>query len=163
MKLDKLIISKHFSIHEVEKSQTAVRLGISNKLPKKYHKYASDIAANILEKCRKKFGKFVPNSWYRSKQINTRIGGSTTSQHCFGQAVDFEISNVTNIELGKWIYNNLEFDQLIFEFTNNKYPKAGWIHCSYKEGHNRNQVLLAYKYKGMSKYKTLNDKQITNL
>jgi len=148
-------ISKHFTIVEVEKSQTSIRLGISNKLPKKFLVYAQDIAINILEKCRNKFGSFTPNSWYRSKQINTRIGGSSTSQHCFGQAVDFEIPGVSNIELGKWINQNLVFDQLIFEFVSKKNPKAGWIHCSYKKGYNRNQVLKAYKYRGKTVYKSI--------
>ncbi|MGL6340489.1 MAG: D-Ala-D-Ala carboxypeptidase family metallohydrolase, partial [Waterburya sp.] len=69
-----------------------------------------------------------------------RIGGSGTSQHCLGQAVDFEVPGLPNKEVAQWIRKNLDFDQLILEFYDGKNPNSGWIHCSYVE-QNRNQSL----------------------
>ena len=156
-------LSTHFNLHEVEKSNTALRLGISNKLPEKYYKFAQDLALNILEPCRTEFGPINPNSWFRGKDLNNAIGGSSTSQHCKGQAVDIEVTKISNTMLGQWIYNNLKFDQLIFEYISKTNPKNGWIHCSYVDGKNRNQVLQAYKKDGKTRYKKLSDKQIKAL
>jgi hypothetical protein len=81
------------------------------------------------------------NSVYRSKEVNALTkGASLTSQHCKGEAMDIEGTNVSNATLGRLIKDNLTFDQLIFEKPVNGEP--GWIHVSYSNTRNRKQVLI---------------------
>jgi hypothetical protein len=85
--------------------------------------------------------------------LNKAVGGSATSQHCKGEAVDMEVPGVPNYELAKWIQDNLEFDQLILEFYTSGIPDSGWVHCSYKQGGpQRNAVLTAARVDGKTKY-----------
>ena len=81
-------------------------------------------------------------SGYRSEELCVAIKSSKTSQHTKGQAVDFEIAGVSNLQLAIWIQNNCDFDQLILEFWKEEEgANSGWVHCSYNEGSNRKQVL----------------------
>ncbi|QZH74731.1 MAG: hypothetical protein JY451_13890 [Erythrobacter sp.] len=93
------------------------------------------------------------SSGYRSDAVNKAVGGSTKSQHSFGQAADFEIAGTDNRELAKWINDNLTFDQLILEFyTSAGGMASGWVHCSYKPSGNRKQFLTAIKKNGKTQY-----------
>ena len=69
------------------------------------------------------------------------LKSSKSSQHTKGEAVDFEIAGISNLQVALWIQNNCDFDQLILEFWKEVEPNSGWVHCSYKEGSNRKQVL----------------------
>ena len=81
------------------------------------------------------------------------IGSSEKSQHAKGEAADFEITGVDNIDLAIWISKYLEFDQLISEFYVEGDEDSGWVHCSYKaDGKNRKQCLTAYKENGKTRY-----------
>lgn len=135
-------ISKHFDMQEVVESQTALRKGIDNTLPDKLLPNVIMVAENVLEKAREFFHKpVVVSSWYRSPKLNKAIGGSVTSDHCKGCAVDFKIMGVPNKQVAIFIRDNLEFRQLILEFYNPDKPNSGWIHCSYVEGDNKKEVL----------------------
>lgn len=145
-------LSTHFSLSEFTKSYTAQRLGIDNSIPKDVQdsviENLTELCANVLEPIRKKFKKPVSvNSGYRSPKLNKAVKGSKNSQHCFGQAADIEIAGISNAELGSFIENNLEFDQLIYENISKTDPSAGWIHVSFKHGNNRNQVLQIFTKK----------------
>jgi zinc D-Ala-D-Ala carboxypeptidase len=96
-----------------------------------------------LEPTRAHFDKPITvTSGYRSEELCEAIGSKKTSQHAKGQAVDFEIAGVPNIQTAYWIQNNCDFDQLILEFYKKDDPAAGWVHVSYNEaGANRKQVL----------------------
>ena len=134
-------LSKHFSLEELCKSQTATRLGINN-LAKDENVITNlkKICENILEPIRENYGiPFSPNSAYRSPKLNNAVGSSHKSQHLKGQAVDIEIPSIDNYELAQWIRNNLDFDQLILEFYNGE-PSSGWVHVSFAE-ENRKQLL----------------------
>ena len=134
-------LSKHFSLEELCKSQTAIRLGIDN-LAKDENIITNlrTICENILEPIRENYGiPFSPNSGYRSPKLNNAVGSSHKSQHLKGQAVDVEIPSIDNYELAEWIRNNLDFDQLILEFYNGE-PSSGWVHVSFAE-ENRKQLL----------------------
>ena len=134
-------LSKHFSLEELCKSQTATRLGIDN-LAKDENVITNlkIICENILEPIRENYGiPFSPNSAYRSPKLNNAVGSSHKSQHVKGQAVDIEIPSIDNYELAQWIRNNLDFDQLILEFYNGE-PSSGWVHVSFAE-ENRKQLL----------------------
>ena len=135
-------LSKHFTLSEMEKSQTAVRKGISNKAGSGEIKNLTDLCYEVLEPVRIKFDKpVIITSGYRSPELCEAIGSKSTSQHAKGQAVDFEIAGVSNLQVALWIQNNCDFDQLILEFWKEGEPNSGWVHCSYKDGSNRKQVL----------------------
>lgn len=101
----------------------------------------------LLQPIRDHYGKSVRvSSGYRSPKLNTLVGGSARSQHSKGQAADFEVSGNDNRAVAKWIYTNLQFDQLILEFYKSSQGiHSGWVHCSYKVSGNRRQLLTAQK------------------
>jgi len=121
---------------------TATRLGIKNKAGSGEIKNLTDLCYGVLEPTRAKFDKPITiTSGYRSEELCEAIKSSKTSQHTKGQAVDFEIAGVSNLEVALWISNNCDFDQLILEYWNDEEPNAGWIHVSFVEGSNRKQIL----------------------
>ena len=138
-------LAKHFKLHEFEKSATAIRLGIKNKAGSGEIKNLTDVCYEILEPVRAKFDEkpIIITSGFRSEELCEAIKSSKTSQHTKGQAVDFEIAGVSNLEVALWIQNNCNFDQLILEFwkEEDNDPNSGWVHCSFVEGSNRKQVL----------------------
>ena len=126
----------------MEKSQTATRKGISNKAGSGEIKNLTDLCYGVLEPVRAKFEKpIIITSGYRSPELCEAIGSKATSQHTKGEAVDFEIAGISNLQVAIWIENNCDFDQLILEFWKEGEPNSGWVHCSYKDGSNRKQVL----------------------
>ena len=134
-------LSKHFTLEEMEKSQTATRKGIKNKAGSGEIKNLGDLCYEVLEPVRVKFDKPVTiTSGYRSPELSEAIGSKATSQHCLGEAVDLEVIGVSNLKVALWIENNVDFDQLILEFYTGE-ANSGWIHVSYKDGSNRKQVL----------------------
>lgn len=91
------------------------------------------------------------NSFFRSKEVNKEKGGASTSQHVKGEAIDFSAQDKKdNAKLFKYIYDNLDYDQLIWEAGNDEYPD--WIHASLKPKGNRKQCLRMTKVKGKSTY-----------
>ena len=135
-------LSKHFTLEEFEKSQTATRKGIKNKAGSGEIKNLGDLCYEVLEPVRAKFDKPVTiTSGYRSPQLSEAIGSKSTSQHCTGNAVDFEIAGVSNLAIALWISNHCNFDQLLLEYYTGE-PSSGWCHVSYdSEKNNRKQVL----------------------
>ncbi len=132
-------LSKHFTLREMTRSQTAERHGISNQPSEAHIKALTLVCMNVLEPVRERFGvPFTPSSGYRTKELCKLIGSSAKSQHAKGQAVDFEVPSIDNLEVVKWIYNNIDYDQLILECY--KGGNTGWIHCSHKLKDNRNEV-----------------------
>lgn len=149
-------ISTHLDLVEVTRSETAKRKGISNMPTPEHLQNFIKLAENIFEPIRNHFG--VPihiSSGYRSKALNTAIGGSLTSQHCTGEAIDLDMdgssSDVTNKMIFDFIKDNLNFDQLIFEFGTK--DKPDWVHVSFKtNGKQRKQVLRATKKASKTTY-----------
>ncbi len=135
-------LSKHFKLEEFEKSMTATRKGIENKAGSGEIKNLTDLCYGVLEPVRAKFDKPITiTSGYRSEELCVAINSKKTSQHTKGEAADFEIAGISNLKVALWISNNCDFDQLILEYWKDDDPNAGWIHCSFKEGSNRKQVL----------------------
>ena len=136
-------LSKHFKLEEFEKSMTAVRKGIENKAGSGEIKNLTDLCYGVLEPVRAKFDKPITiTSGYRTEALCEILKSSKTSQHTKGQAADFEIAGVSNLELALWIQGNCLFDQLILEFFNeNEGVNSGWVHCSFNQDSNRKQVL----------------------
>lgn len=150
-------ISKHVSYKEGVRSNTATRRGIDNTPTDDHLHFMEIIAHEIFEPLREWVGGPIKiNSFYRSPDLNTAIGGSAMSQHCKGQAMDIDdtFGYKTNAEMFKWIKENLNFDQMIWEFGNDGNPD--WVHISYvSEAKNRNRCLKAYKEKGKTKYSVI--------
>ena len=139
-------LSNNFHLKELTKSETGDRLGSKNQ-PTDEQLVALTVVVNqVLQPVREKFGIVTVNSGIRSEEVNKAVGGSKNSQHCKGEAVDFECYSVSNWELAKWIQSELDFDQLILEFYKKGDPHSGWVHCSYSRfGTNRRQQKTALK------------------
>ena len=134
-------LSKNFSLEEMERSQTAQRMGIKNKAGSGEIKNLTDLCYNVLEPCRAKFDKPIRiSSGYRSEELCVAIGSKKASQHALGMAVDMEIPSESNLKVALWLQNNVDFDQLILEYYTGE-ANSGWIHVSFHEGNNRKQVL----------------------
>lgn len=134
-------LSKHFTLSEFTKSQTASRRGIRNKPTDAQIARMKLLCEKVLEPVREHFGKPVRiTSGFRSFALNRAIGGSTNSQHSKGEAADFEITGISNYEVADWMHKNLNYDQLILEFYRSGQPNSGWIHVSYRPNY-RNQEL----------------------
>lgn len=147
-------ISKHISYREGVLSNTATRLNIDN-IPDNYQLANMEaIALNIFEPLRDWVrGPIKINSFFRSVDLNTAIGGSSRSQHCEGRAIDIDdtFGYKTNAEMYNYIKENLNFDQLIWEFGNNTNPD--WVHISYvSEDQNRKRCLKAERKDGQAVY-----------
>ena len=139
-------LSSHFSLQELTKSQTATRKGIDNTPSPEHQENLKRLCENVLQPVRDHFNHVVSiSSGYRSSALCVAIGSSIDSQHAKGMAADFEIFGVSNKELADWIHYNTNYDQLILEYWNESDPNSGCVHCSYSEGNNRNQYLIAYK------------------
>lgn len=150
-------LSENFWLAEFIKSATAKRNGISNMPTPEHQKNLVLLCEKILEPIRLHFGKPIfLSSGYRSLALNKITkGASLTSQHSTGEAVDIDMdgTNITNAEIFNYIKDNLLFDQLIWEFGSEKNPD--WVHVSYEStGKNRKQILVAFKQKGTTKYKS---------
>jgi len=148
-------LTRNFTLSELTKSDTAIRKGINNNPNEDQITGLQNLCENILQPIRDHYARPVTvSSGFRSPALCVAIGSSTNSQHAKGQAADFEIFGTPNAELGKWIVENLDFDQLILEYHNIEEPNSGWIHCSYKSPtDNRKQTLRAFRDgKGKTQY-----------
>jgi zinc D-Ala-D-Ala carboxypeptidase len=149
-------LSKHLSLAEVTRSDSAKRNGISNEPTPAHLENFKLLAEKVFEPIREHFK--VPihiSSGYRSAALNKKIGGSLTSQHCSGEAIDIDMdgsaSGVTNKQVFDFIKQHLNFDQMIWEFGTDSNPD--WVHVSYEStGKQRKQVLKAVKQGGKTSY-----------
>ena len=147
-------ISKHISYKEAVHSNTAKRRGIDNTPNEEQLYNMTKVAHNIFEPLRLYVGGAIKiNSFFRSEELNKAIGGSSKSQHCQGCAIDIDdiYGHKTNYEMFEYIRENLDFDQLIYEFGDATNPD--WVHVSYvSKADNRNRVLRAVKNNGKTSY-----------
>ena len=149
-------LTNNFSLAEMTKSQTATRKGIDNKPSTEHIENLIHLAETVLQPVREHFGKPVAiSSGYRSPELCEAIGSSAKSQHAKGEAADFEIMGVDNMQLAMWINKNTNFDQLILEYYEPGDPNSGWVHCSAVKEGSRAQVLKATKVEGKTKYENI--------
>ena len=146
-------LSKNFTLQEYIKSQTALRQGIDNTPSDEHLASAKKLFEMVVQPVRDHFGVTVINSGYRGPALNAAVGGSATSQHCRGEAVDIECPGTPNYDVALWIEQNLDYDQLILEFYTPGIPDSGWVHVSYKSAGNRKQSLTAMTEDGKTVYK----------
>ena len=150
-------ISDHITYAEAIHSNTAKRKQIDNTPNEKQVECMKIIAESIFEPLRDWVGGPIKvNSFFRSPALNEAIGGSTSSQHCKGQAMDIDdvYGRKSNAEMYHYIKEKLDYDQLIWEFGTDMSPN--WIHISFvSKEDNRNRCLKAYKESYKTKYKVI--------
>ena len=147
-------LSKNLSLAEVTRSETAKRKGISNMPTPEHIENFKKLATNIFQPIREHFDKpiFI-SSGYRSAELNKAIGGSLSSQHCSGEAIDIDMdgTDITNKQIFDFIKDNLTFDQAIAEYPENGH--IDWVHVSFAANRSqRKQVLVAKKVNGKTTY-----------
>ena len=150
-------ISEHISYQEGTRSVTALRLGIDN-IPDTYQFTNMQVVAeNIFEPLRKwTRGPIKINSFLRVPDLNKAVGGSSSSQHCQGRAIDIDDSygHKTNAEMFEYIKKHLDFDRMIWEFGDDDNPD--WVHVSYvSPDRNRGRCLRAERIDGKTKYRVI--------
>lgn len=150
-------ISPHVSYKEATYSETATRNDIDNEPNAKQLLRIKVLCDNLFEPLRDwANGPIKINSCFRSEELNTRIGGASSSQHMANNGAAMDIDDTygyrTNAEMFFYIKDNLEFDQMIWEFGDDDNPD--WVHVSYNRGDNRGQILKACKVDGRTKYLT---------
>lgn len=146
-------LTANFSLHELSKSETALRMGLDNTPDDEATENLRLLCEKVLQPVRDHYGKGVKvNSAYRSPESNAAVGGSKTSDHCKGMAADIEIPGVANADLAQWIMDNLDYTQLILEFYTPGIPDSGWVHVSYNPADLRKQELTATKVAGKTQY-----------
>jgi hypothetical protein len=149
-------LSNNLSLAEVMRSETAKRKGISNMPTKAHIENFKLLAEKVFEPIREHFGAPIHiSSGYRSAALNKAVGGSSSSQHCSGEAIDIDMDGsahgITNKMVFDYIKDNIQFDQLIWEFGTDKNPD--WVHVSYEStGKQRKQILKAVKKGGATSY-----------
>jgi uncharacterized protein YcbK (DUF882 family) len=146
-------LSTNFSLKELTRSDTAIRKGIDNTPDFEQVINLTHLSIFILQPVRDKWGSTTVNSGLRVLELNRAIGSSDTSQHRKGEAADIECKAVSNLELAKWIRDNLDFDQVILEAYDGVDPTSGWVHVSYRaDRKNRKKCLTATFINGKAKY-----------
>jgi len=147
-------LSTNLLLAEVTRSETAKRRGISNMPTAEHIENFKKLAANIFQPIREHFGKpIIISSGYRSAELNKAIGGSLSSQHCSGEAIDIDMdgTDITNAQIFNYIKDNLNFDQMIWEFGTDANPD--WVHVSFAANRSqRKQILVAKKVNGKTTY-----------
>lgn len=144
-------VSKNFRVYELNASELTARQGIANAFSSvRTLRAAVYLCRNVLQPLREQFGRFSPNSVFRSQALERALKKKptrwrSTSQHTKGQACDVEIPGMATLDLARWAAENLEFDQVICEcYDPAKGPNSGWVHISLRapgSGRNRRQLL----------------------
>jgi zinc D-Ala-D-Ala carboxypeptidase len=147
-------LSAHFALSEFTRSESAKREGLDNTPTAEHLENLKTLCEKVLEPIRLRFGSINISSGYRGKMLNHFIGGSVSSDHCLGRAADIDMDDsgtgVTNTEVFNYIKDNLDYDQLIWEFGTKEKPD--WVHVGYRGKDNRKQTLRATKVNGKSHY-----------
>jgi hypothetical protein len=135
------------------KSDTALRHDMDNIPGETEIENLKRLCEQILQPIREHFKTGVKvNSGFRHPEVNAKVGGSKTSDHCKGQAADIEIPGIPNADLAAWIMDNLTYTQLILEFYTPGVPDSGWVHVSYDPANLKKEILTATKQNGKTVY-----------
>lgn len=152
-------ISEHIGFNEAMYSETALRKGLDNTPSPEIIEVMKVTAEKIFEplramvsEIRKVDTPITINSFYRSTAVNAAVGGSTSSQHCKGEAIDLSVEypDFDKEDLFELIRAKMDFDQLIYEGGTPENP--AWVHVSYSSTHNRKECLKMIKVNGVSTY-----------
>lgn len=152
-------ITDHFTLEEL--THTQVR-NLNNDPPDLQIQRLKAVAENVLEPVRHHFGApVIVHSGYRSPAVNDAVGGSKTSQHMKGEAVDFHVVGVDFFTVARFITSSIDFDQLILEFCDPSGFGKGWVHCSFVDYKpNRRKVTVAANIRGVTQYRDITTDEI---
>ena len=153
-------LRRNFTLQELIKSDTAIRLDINNNPNSGQIEKLKALCENILQPVRDHFGRVKVTSGYRSPELCVAIGSSINSQHAKAEAVDFECLGVDNAEVADWVKMNCNTDQLILEYYTPGEPNSGWIHASWIPFQPRAQYMRAYREDKKTKYKPITGKAV---
>ena len=146
-------LTANFTLAEMVKSDTALRHDMDNTPGEAEIENLKRLCEQVLQPVREHFKTGVKvNSGFRHPEVNAKVGGSKTSDHCKGQAADIEIPGIPNADLAKWIMDNLTYTQLILEFYTPGVPDSGWVHVSYDPANLKKENLTATKQDGKTVY-----------
>jgi hypothetical protein len=146
-------LTANFTLSEMVKSDTALRHDMDNTPGETEIENLKRLCEQVLQPIREHFKTGVKvNSGFRHSEVNAKVGGSKTSDHCKGQAADIEIPGIPNADLAVWIMDNLTYTQLILEFYTPGVPDSGWVHVSYDPANLKKQNLTATKQNGKTVY-----------
>ena len=146
-------LTANFTLAEMVKSETALRHNMDNTPGETEIENLKQLCEQVLQPVRKHFKTGVKvNSGFRHPEVNAKVGGSKTSDHCKGQAADIEIPGIPNADLAIWIMDNLQYTQLILEFYTPGIPDSGWVHVAYDPTNLKKQNLTAVKKDGKTVY-----------
>ena len=146
-------LTANFTLAEMVKSETALRHNMDNTPGETEIENLKQLCEQVLQPVREHFKTGVKvNSGFRHPEVNAKVGGSKTSDHCKGQAADIEIPGIPNADLAIWIMDNLQYTQLILEFYTPGIPDSGWVHVSYDPTNLKKQNLTAVKKDGKTVY-----------
>ena len=147
-------LTENFSLHEMVKSETALRHGLDNTPGDEEIENLRMLCDQVLQPLRNAYGRGIKvNSGFRHPNVNAAVGGSKTSDHCRGQAADIEIPGIPNGDLAEYIAQYFQFTQVILEFYTPGIPDSGWVHVSYDPNNLKRQCLTAVKENGKIVYK----------
>ena len=133
---------RFFTWSEFQQSSAAAKAGIKLIVPEAHKPAVQALCAHVLDPLRERLARPVKiTGGYRTPQTNALIGGSKTSQHMVGEAVDIKVSGVPAEDLARAIVDFADdFDQVIWYAPS----RGGHVHVSYTEGRpNRRQTLHA--------------------
>lgn len=151
-----ITLSPNFYLSEFTRSETADRYGIDNFPDQDALDNLIALCENVLQPLREHLDTAITvTSGYRSPELNTKLRGSSTSQHLSGEAADIVVSGMSNTEVADYIRNNLTFDQLIYEYPDPDTGEIDWIHVSYSSTYNRHESLIAVKKYHRKTYQTV--------
>lgn len=139
-------LSMNFTLAELTKSSTALRLGIDNTPDERQLENLTHLVKTILQPVRTNNGPVTVSSGLRVLALNRAVGSKDNSQHIKGNAADFEVVGQDNYTIAKWIEENLDFDQLILEFYTPGQPSSGWIHCSSVHHRSNRKIVTTAEY-----------------
>ena len=146
-------LTANFTLSEMVKSDTALRHDMDNTPGEVEIANLKTLCEKVLQPVRDHFQRGVKvNSGFRHPEVNAKVGGSKTSDHCKGQAADIEIPGTPNADLAVWIMENLTYTQLILEFYTPGVPDSGWVHVSYDPANLKKENLTATKQGGKTVY-----------
>ena len=135
---------RFFTISELIRSDTALKLKIWNGADREQEDNLVALVTAVLDPAREAYGKAIRvTSGFRCERVNTAVKGSRTSQHLKGEAADITTAAGAsgNLEVAKIIIRLGKFDQLILEEVQGKSLAPQWVHVSWKRnGENRHEI-----------------------
>lgn len=137
-------LSEHFTLDEMLRSGTAIAYNIKNVPTERDIDNLRSLCRTVLEPLRRRYGRIIITSGFRSRALNRRVGGARNSQHLRGEAADIYVASAEKAhKYAQFIIQHTDFDQLIYEpAVAGGHTKPHWLHVSHTtRRYNRHQVI----------------------